>query len=135
MTQMRRSPALVQADPACHSASQDADAAGTRIGMTAAGTAVTSGRGRKATKAAAVGVGTLSTEALFSLTHPWIGEILTIAQIMIPLIGALVLLIIILWGSDERCDRVFRLLRWATNRPEPAEPIRTCPGPKQASKQ
>jgi hypothetical protein len=77
----------------------------------------------------------LSTEALFSLTHPWIGEILTIAQIMIPLIGALVLLIILLWGSDERCDRVFRLLRWATNRPEPAAPIRTCQGPKQASKQ
>jgi hypothetical protein len=34
----------------------------------------------------------------------------------------LVLVGAILWGSSQTCERVFRLLRWAANRPEPPAP-------------
>jgi hypothetical protein len=33
-----------------------------------------------------------------------------------------ILLAAVLLGSDQTVERVFRLLRWAANRPEPAAP-------------
>ena len=54
--------------------------------------------------------------------HPAIWEALGAADAVIPVIVALILLTAILRGSNETCERVFRLLRWIANRPEPPAP-------------
>jgi hypothetical protein len=51
--------------------------------------------------------------------HP-IGIVLAIVNVAVPSSVALILLTAILRGSDETCNRVFRLLRWI--RPETATP-------------
>jgi hypothetical protein len=50
--------------------------------------------------------------------HPALGEALAAVDVIVPL----VLLAAILRGSAETCERVFRLLRWAANQPEPPGP-------------
>jgi hypothetical protein len=54
--------------------------------------------------------------------HPAIGIALAIADISVPFAVGVVVLVVILRGSDETCERVFRLLRWIANRPEPSPP-------------
>jgi hypothetical protein len=54
--------------------------------------------------------------------HPAIGIALAIADISVPLAAAAVVLAVILRGSDQTCERIFRLLRWIANRPEPSPP-------------
>lgn len=54
--------------------------------------------------------------------HPALGVVLAIADIAIPVLIAAVLLTVILCGSKETYERVFRLLRWIVNRPEPPAP-------------
>ena len=61
----------------------------------------------------------LSAEGTAGYLHPAIGEALAAADVIVPAIVLLVLLAAILRGSTETCDRVFRLLRWIANRPEP----------------
>jgi len=51
--------------------------------------------------------------------HPEITEILVIAGVTIPLIMMAALLAIITRSDEQTCERVFRLLRWTVNRPEP----------------
>jgi len=51
-----------------------------------------------------------------------VGAVLAAADVIVPMIVALVLLTAILRGSTETCERVFRLLRWITNRAEPPAP-------------
>jgi hypothetical protein len=56
-----------------------------------------------------------------------------ILDILVPLL----ILSLVILGSQDTCDRIFRLLRWAANRPEPPGPelerttrvraIRRCP--------
>ena len=70
-----------------------------------------------------LGAGLLGTQGAVAYLYPAFGEILAIADIIIPLIVALILVTAILLGGDQTCERVFRLLRWIVNRPEP-------PGPK-----
>jgi hypothetical protein len=132
VTQERRPLAIAQADPACHSASGGTDTGGTITGMAPAGPVRAAGLARLPAKAAAVSAGTLGTESLLCFTHPWIGEVLTVSQVMVPLAGALAVLIVILCGSDETCERAFRLLRWVVNRPEPPAPDHTCRHQRQA---
>jgi len=50
--------------------------------------------------------------------RPAFGEALAATCVVV----VLVLLGAILCGSDKTCERVFRLLRWAANRPEPPGP-------------
>ena len=64
----------------------------------------------------------LSAEGTAGYLHPALGEALAAADVIIPAIVLLVLLAAILRGSTETCDRVFRLLRWIANRPEPPVP-------------
>lgn len=71
------------------------------------------------------GAGVLGSEGLTAYLHPALGEALAVADVMVPLAIALVLLIAILRGSNQTCERVFRLLRLIANRPEPATPIAT----------
>jgi len=47
----------------------------------------------------------------------------------------LVLMIVIVFGSDQRCNRVFRLLRWLANRPEPPAPDSIAAGQRAARPQ
>ena len=59
------------------------------------------GRGRRAAQVLGVGACTFGAQGFICLTHPWIGVILTAAEVTVPLIGALVLLVVILRGSDK----------------------------------
>jgi hypothetical protein len=73
-------------------------------------------------RALSTGAGVLSSEGLTAYLHPALGEALAVADIVIPLILAIILLTAILRGSSQTCERVFRLLRWIANRPEPPAP-------------
>lgn len=68
------------------------------------------------------GVGVLGSEGVAGILHPALGEALAAADVAVSLAIVMVLLAAVLRGSDQTCDRVFRLLRWITNRPEPAAP-------------
>jgi hypothetical protein len=48
-----------------------------------------------------------------------LGAIVTLTEVAGTAVIVLVLLTVILFGSDDICERAFRLLRWAANRPEP----------------
>jgi predicted lipid-binding transport protein (Tim44 family) len=76
-------------------------------------------------RALGAGVGVLGGEGLTAYLHPALGEALAVANVMVPLAIALVLVIAIVCGSNRTCERVFRLLRWIANRPEPPAPIAT----------
>jgi hypothetical protein len=68
------------------------------------------------------GAGVLGGEGVAAYLHPALGEALAAADVIIPLAIALVLLIAILRGSSQTCERAFRLLRWIANRAEPPAP-------------
>jgi hypothetical protein len=38
------------------------------------------------------------------------------------LLAALIVMMAVIRGSNQTCERVFRLLRWAASRPEPSAP-------------
>jgi len=59
--------------------------------------------------------------------HPRLGEVFATADIVVPLVIALILLAAILRGSNQTCERVFRLLRWIANQPEPPGPAGSPP--------
>jgi uncharacterized membrane-anchored protein len=62
--------------------------------------------------------GTLGAEAAAAYLSPSLGAALAVADVVVPLAIAIVLLGAVLLGSKETCDRVFRLLRWIANRPD-----------------
>jgi hypothetical protein len=66
--------------------------------------------------------GILGTEATAAYLSRPLGAALAAADIAVPLALVAVLLTAVLLGSTETCERVFRLLRWITNRPEPPHP-------------
>lgn len=69
-----------------------------------------------------LGTTALGTQGVLGYLHPALGVVLAIADIAIPVLLAVVLLAVILCGSKETYERVFRLLRWIVNRPEPPAP-------------
>ena len=66
--------------------------------------------------------GTLGIEGAAGYLSPSLGAVMAVADVIVPLAIAVVLLGAILLGSRETCERVFRLLRWVANRPEPPAP-------------
>jgi hypothetical protein len=54
-----------------------------------------------------------------SILHPEVAEALAIADVAIPLIALLIVFITIVRGTGETANRVFRLLRWIRDHPEP----------------
>jgi hypothetical protein len=68
---------------------------------------------------AGAGLGVVAAESAAGYLHPGLAGVLAIADLAIPLAVLLILLAIVVRGSDQTCERVFRLLRWITNRPEP----------------
>jgi hypothetical protein len=73
-------------------------------------------------RALTAGAGIAGSESAAMFVHRGLGEVLAAADVIGPLAVALILLAAILFGSDRTEERVFRLLRWAVNRPEPAAP-------------
>jgi hypothetical protein len=73
-------------------------------------------------RALGTGVGVLCGEGIAALRHPVLGQVLVAIDVIAPAVVALVLLSAILRGSTQTCERVFRLLRWVANRPEPEGP-------------
>jgi hypothetical protein len=68
------------------------------------------------------GAGALGVEGAAGWLHPAVGTGLAVADIAVPVTVALVLLTAILRGSEQTCERAFRLLRWITGQPEPPAP-------------
>jgi hypothetical protein len=68
------------------------------------------------------GTGWFSVQGIASYLRPTFGECLAIADLSILAVVSLGLVVAILRGSDQTCERAFRLLRWITNRPEPPRP-------------
>jgi hypothetical protein len=68
------------------------------------------------------GLAVIGAEITESVLHPVAAEGLAIADAAIPLIVGLILFTTIVLGTTETVDRIFRLLRWVTNRPEPTAP-------------
>ena len=80
------------------------------------------GRPRALWRATGAGAGVLGGQGVAGYLHPVLGEALAAADVIIPLAIAVILLFAILRGSSQTCERVFRLLRWIANRPEPPTP-------------
>lgn len=68
------------------------------------------------------GLAAIGAELTESILHPAAAEALGIADAAIPLIVGVVLYTTIVRGSPETVERVFRLLRWISNRPDPPAP-------------
>jgi len=73
----------------------------------------------------------LGTAGTAGYLHSRVGLALAAVEVTVLLIAALtiliVLLVVILHGNDDTCERLFRFLRWAANRPEPPAPSETRP--------
>ena len=61
----------------------------------------------------------LGAEASLTYFSRTLGAIVTLTEVASTAVIVLVLLTVILFGSKDTCERAFRLLRWAANRPEP----------------
>jgi hypothetical protein len=63
-------------------------------------------------------VSVLGSEGVTSYLDPAIGKALavTLAVLTVALVA------VVVFGGQDKCDRVFRLLRWLANRPEPPAP-------------
>lgn len=64
----------------------------------------------------------LASEVVEGVLHPELAEALAVADLAIPVACMLIVFAVITLGSEQTCDRVFRFLRWITNRPEPPAP-------------
>ena len=79
-------------------------------------------------RALGAGAGVLGGEGLTACFHSELGEALAAADVVIPSALVIILLTAILRGNSQTCERVFRLLRWIANRPEPPVPGSGKPG-------
>src|SRR5690349_19005930 len=68
------------------------------------------------------GLGVIAAEVAEGALHPGLAEALVITDMSIPVVITLIVVALIIWGRQQTVDRVFRLLRWIANRPEPAGP-------------
>jgi hypothetical protein len=57
------------------------------------------------------------------------GEILAAAIIIVPLLTGTILVMVVVFGGTKSSDRVFRLLRWFSDKEEPPAPALSPPGP------
>jgi hypothetical protein len=73
-------------------------------------------RARRAMSLAGAGLGADAGLAIFSRE---LGAILVLTEVAVFAVIALTILTAVLRGSDNTCERAFRLLRWLANRPEP----------------
>jgi hypothetical protein len=71
-------------------------------------------------------VAALVAEAGLERHHPALEMVIVACAAGVPVLLALILVAVILCGSQDKQDRVFRLLRWIRDKPEPPGP----PGPE-----
>lgn len=69
-----------------------------------------------------LGLAAIGADVTESILHPEVAAALAIAEVAIPVIVGLIVFTTIVLGSQETADRVFRLLRWIRNHPEPLTP-------------
>ena len=69
-------------------------------------------------------VAALAADAVTERYDPALGMIMFVCDAGFPVVLALVLVLVILFGGEDRKDRAFRLLRWVRDEPDP-------PGPPQ----
>lgn len=77
------------------------------------------------------GAGIGGGEGVAAYLHPALGEVLAGADVIAPIAMAGVLLCAILFGSEQTCERVFRLLRCIANRSEPPAPVHGRPSTRR----
>lgn len=77
-------------------------------------------RGMQVSRMAKATLGILGGEGVTYYLNPAIGKALAVTLIVL----AILLVGVVVFGGQDRCDRVFRLLRWLANRPEPPAPPR-----------
>jgi hypothetical protein len=78
---------------------------------------------------AAAGLAGLGTDAGIASLSSSLGAAVVITEITTIAVIALVIVLTAIWGPDQKCERVFRLLRWAANRPEPPRAAATAVEP------
>jgi len=69
------------------------------------------------------GMTTVGVPVVGEVMHPLLGEIVTIAELLL----ALTIVVMALFGSPDARERAYRLLRWIGNRPEPPAPRQSAP--------
>lgn len=67
-------------------------------------------------------VATLAGEGIVQYHHPALEMIMTACDVGFPVVLSLILVAVILFGSEARQERAFRLLRWIRDKPEPPRP-------------
>jgi len=66
-----------------------------------------------------IGLGILSAEATFAWFHPAGAVAVALTCVGGTLLVVLIVITAITLGNSQTCERVFRLLRWLANQPEP----------------
>jgi hypothetical protein len=69
-----------------------------------------------------LGPGGIAGACTAARLHSLVGEILAAAMIAVPLATGVILVAVIVFGSTESSNRVFRLLRWIRDKEEPPAP-------------
>ena len=69
-----------------------------------------------------LGPGAIACASTAERLHSFIGEVLSAAMIVVPLVTGVILVAVIVVGSPETSARVFRLLRWLRSKEEPPTP-------------
>ena len=67
-------------------------------------------------------IAALAADAVTERYDPTLGIIMFVCDVGFPVVLALVLVSVILFGGEDRKNRAFRLLRWAKDKPEPSAP-------------
>jgi hypothetical protein len=76
-----------------------------------------------------LGPGGIAGEWTAGRLHFVAGEILAAAIIIVPLLTGTILVMVVVFGGTKSSDRVFRLLRWFSDKEEPPAPALSPPGP------
>lgn len=121
MSQVQRLPPATWADPTHYCAPGGNSAGGTATGRHAAVCPPSRGpigAGWRIGASASV----LGIQCVVGYHFPAIGVVLAGVDALAPVAVCLILIIAILRGSSQTCERVFRLLRWITGRAEPPGP-------------
>jgi hypothetical protein len=67
-----------------------------------------------------ISLGALSAEGAVAWFHPADAMAIALTGVGGTLLVTLIVITAVILGNDQTCERVFRLLRWAANRPEPS---------------
>ncbi len=81
-------------------------------------------RGTQVPRWALAALGVFGGECVTGYLHPALTAALAVADLVVGVSLAVLVIAVALFGHEDRCDRLYRLLRWLFNRPEPPAPSR-----------